>query len=92
GGICVDIRKSMSRFVDAYEDNLDFNGDLEYQIEEIWNKNTPDSCGELFLSSNPDWEELADCTEGILRARVLEHAGHTPLDLLYDYFSSERRG
>lgn len=78
-------------FVEDLEDNLDFNDDLECQIEEIWNKTSPDSCGELFLSSNPDWDELANCTEGMLRARVLEHVGHTPLDLLYDYFSSERR-
>lgn len=90
GGIWMTLDE-WDNFVEDLEDNLDFNGDLEYQIEEIWNKNTPDSCGELFLSSNPDWDELADCTEGMLRARVLEHAGHTPLDLLYDYFSSERR-
>ncbi|MBT2947707.1 hypothetical protein PO25_07380 [Vibrio anguillarum] len=90
GGIWMTLDE-WDNFVEDLEDNLDFNGDLEYQIEEIWNKNTPESCGELFLSSNPDWDDLADCTEGMLRACVLEHAGHTPLDLLYDYFSSERR-
>lgn len=77
-------------FVKDLKLSLNHNNDIEWQIEEIWNNVSTDSCGELFLSSNPDWDELADCSEGRFRQCVLEYAGHTPLDFLYSYFSSER--
>lgn len=44
----------------------------------------------FLVPSNSDWDELADYSEGQFRQRVLEYAGHTPLDLLYSCFSSER--
>ncbi|MEZ9597057.1 hypothetical protein AB4298_20795 [Shewanella sp. 10N.261.52.F9] len=78
------------RFILDLRKNLNFDDNIDSQIEDIWNAVNPDHCGELFLSEQPDWDELTHCSEGLFRQRILKHSGHTPLDLLYDYFSSER--
>lgn len=77
-------------FVRTLRKDLDFERDIEEQIEAIWSCVSPDYCGELFLSEYPDSDDLAVSSEGRFRQIVLKHSGHTCVDLVYDYFSAER--
>lgn len=80
-----------SSFVHKLENNLDFtSNDLESQILAIWEEVDTDDCGEVFINDHPAPTELESCSEGRFRQIVLEHSGHTCLDLLYDCFSVDR--
>lgn len=80
-------------FIEKLRDTIDFElDDIESQISDVWDSVSPDYCGELFLSEEPNYEEMKTYSEGRFRQTVLDHSGHTPISLVYDYFTdlSER--
>lgn len=76
-------------FIEKLRNTIDFElDDIESQISDIWDSVSPDCCGELFLSEVPNYEEMETYSEGKFRQTVLDYSGHTPISLIYDYFTA----
>lgn len=75
-------------FIAELRNSIDFElDDIESQISDIWDSVSPECCGELSLGNVPNYEQVATYSEGRFRQTVLEHSGHTPISLIYEYFS-----